>query len=105
MKERTITTTYTIDEVQYLVENYLALREKAKLPDKRRPEDCLHACLVDLQRAMHTLPIKLRQIIFLVGVAAQTTRQAGEVLYLDCSNVFRGYHRGLGRLVALMNGE
>jgi len=89
---------YSDNEVQALIDNYLALRYM-----KHRPT--IHVRLMDLEVAMRHLPRKLFEPVLVYGLLQFTALAAGEALHISHTEVRKRYRHGFDEMVFLMNGE
>lgn len=86
---------YSAEEVEVCIESYLEV-ERLGLWRYR---------LIDIDRVFHRLPPKLRETVFLVGIAGLSFNQAAEYLDTDSTTVIRRYYNGLTWLTAVLNGR
>lgn len=87
---------YTQDEVETLVEEWLELRESA------RP--FVRVRLMDLERNIPRLTLPLRQAVVLHGQFNLSTRDVGAMVGVSPMAVVRRYRLGIEQLVTTMNG-
>lgn len=89
---------YDENEVQALIDNYLALRYL-----KHRPT--IHVRLMDLEVALRYLPKKLFEAVLVYGLLRFDARNAGEVLHISHTAVTKRYRQGFDQILDTMNGE
>lgn len=89
---------YDENEIQALIDNYLALRYM-----KHRPS--LHVRLMDLEVAMRHLPRKLFEAVLVYGLLRFESRAAGEALHISHTAVMKRYRQGVEQILYRLNGE
>ena len=90
---------YTENEVQLLIDNYLDLRYLKH----RRP--AIHVRLMDLEVAMSYLPKKLFQAVLVYGLLRFSLPHAGEALHISHTAVRKRYRQGVEQILFTLNGE
>lgn len=88
---------YSLSEVEGLVNAYIEVQTIRTNPN-------VWFRVMDLEVHMRRMPYELRLAVFLLGIAGQTTRHAGEVLGVSHQTVVNRYQTGLEWLVMSMNG-
>jgi DNA-directed RNA polymerase specialized sigma24 family protein len=89
---------YSENEVQALIDNYLALRYL-----KHRPN--IHVRLMDLEVGLRHLPRKLFEAVLVYGLLRFTARAAGEALHISHTAVTKRYRQGFEQIMFTLNGE
>ena len=92
---------YTGEEVQALIEEYAALKEKV---DTTRPALRFLVMMADLDRALERLPRKYWEVVLLHGLLGLTTAQAAQILQISFQAVAKRYRHALAETHYLING-
>lgn len=83
------------------MEHYAELRARA---DTHAAGLRTLALLIDLSRALPLLPLTLREVVVLHGLAGFDMETVADVLQVHRSTISRRYHEGLEALQFYMNG-
>lgn len=89
---------YTVDEVEAIVDLYYEAK-----PVATRLSTLVR--LWDVERAIHALPPKERESLFLIGLVGFDSRTVGTALGVDYTTAWRRYRRGLEYIVNYLNGR
>lgn len=96
-KSRSWRSNYTVDEVDALVEGYEEMK-----PHRHKLKWLVRYC--DLDLALRHMPPKEYQAVLLVGLIGLSIYDAGPVMGVSPSTMWRRYRRGLEWLTNFLNG-
>ena len=92
---------YSLEEVRRIVEQYVELRARA---DTHAAGLRTLTLLIDLDRALPQLPLTLRAVVVMHGLAGIDMETVADVLQVSRKTISKRYHEALELLHFNMNG-